>query len=108
MSRFRLGRCDEPRFEHDEEHDWTLHFATESGHDMSATFHTNDAVTLWQALDATIGDHVREGQRERAAYDRATPEERARVISGTPVPDADDDVRAAGDGARKAAREHRG
>lgn len=41
---------------------------------------TSQAVELFEAMEKTIGEHVATMRREKAAYDRATPEERAKVL----------------------------
>ncbi len=65
-----------------------------------------EAQHLFTALEP-LRDWVNEGLREHAAYNRATPEERAEVLWGIFEEDPYEAVRVAGDLSRKAAKENR-
>jgi hypothetical protein len=70
--------------------DWSGFSQTDEDEYMLAYYATDDkgtlvmnthlAVALYELLEAELGEHIATMRREKAAYDRATPEERAEVM----------------------------
>lgn len=82
------------------------------GYTLTGTMDTGGAWALYEEVEAKLGDWYREGQAQRAAYNRATPEERAAVLGLEPPdsgydpldpksPNYAENLRDLGDAARK-------